>query len=197
MASENAINKLMTTTSLKYYEYVNIMIKNGLPFAIETYDISINNNDESIFPTMEKIVMYLHKLFNEVLKYRKLPQKALDNMKAKGITPKKQAIEQLLVFITFDANNVYYAISIPKKLSNITSNEGINKLMETFNNYAIETDNVNTEFETIQIYGKVVDEFPLKHRDVIKQHFINKMSEFGLYTAEDSDDDGEYNLNDF
>ena len=180
-----SFDKVTKTVGQKFTEYTNTMIKNGNQFSIECYDISITENEETVYMDSVGINEYLHQLFNQTLKYKQLPERALENMRKKGIEPKKQPIELLLIFITIDKNNIYFGVSVPD-----TMDINVDSLMEGLE-YTQEEG-----YKTTQLYGSMDCEFPLKDRDVVKTNFFNKIKSFGLYQEEEEDDEMEFNLND-
>lgn len=183
-----SFDKITKTVGQKFTEYSNTMIKNGNSFSVECYDIAITENDETIYMDSVGINEYIHQLFNQKFKFKQLPERALENMRKKGIEPKKQPIELLLIFITIDKNNIYFGVSIPH-----TMDISIDRLMEGLT-YTQEEHSEG--FQTTQLYGSILCEFPLKDRDVLKTNFFNKIKSFGLYQEEEEDDEMEFNLND-
>lgn len=184
-----SLDKIKKTVPAQFIEYTNTMIKNGNLFSINSYDISYQTNDETIYMNNDEMIDFLQNLFNEKIKYKQLPEKALENMRKKGIKPKKQPIEMLLVFITCTKNDVYYYVSIPDNLyiniDSLMNGLKYKKVNSTKNTYTRE-----------QLYGSVKCEFPLKYKDTIQQSFFTKFREIGLYQDDDSDDEMEFNLND-
>lgn len=184
-----SLDKIKKTVPSQFIEYTNTMIKNGNLFSINSYDISYQTNDETIYMNDDEMIEFLQNLFNEKINYKQLPEKAIENMRKKGIEPKKQPIEMLLIFITCTKNDVYYYVSIPDNLY-----VDINKLMEDLDYQIVES--TKDTFPRQQFYGSVKCEFPLKYKDTVQQSFFTKFREIGLYQDDDSDDEMEFNLND-
>lgn len=177
-------NKIFKSTTQQFKELINIMIKNENIFCIFNTDINYNENLTIYTPSNEELYNYLTTIYTSNFKYKELPFAALENMKKKGIQPKKQASELILIFITGSNTHVHYSLSIPKNL-----NININEFM-----YNLSFDIINDNDKSIVIYGSKECDTPFKEKDNVQQYFIKKLSENGFYNEDDSDDD---ELNDF
>ena len=90
-------------------EHINKIIKNEGKFCCMSKDISIvipdKSEDAEPTDTLTKYLpteegnLWIRSLFLETLKSKELNSKALEQMKAKGITPKPQPLDILLIII--------------------------------------------------------------------------------------------------
>jgi len=105
------------------------------------------------------------------LAFKQLPQKALEEMAKKGLSPKKQPIEILLFIIVPCSDSVIVAIN------NIDNMIDINKFGEF-----IECDNINNNI----VIRKTDSQ--LKLADTINRHVFNYLKNVGIYVDNTEDD---------
>lgn len=183
----SSFTKVFKTTTQKFKEYCNIMIKNDSPFSVYNTEISTNQNDELIYPTNDELTEYLSTVYQKDFKVKQLPEKALENMRKKGITPKKQPAELILIFISANTTNVHYSISIP---------HSFNDKIDDYERFMGDLSFTKVDGDTTVLYGNKVCEFPIKEKDAVQSMFFESLKEFGIYEDDESDDEMEFNLND-
>jgi hypothetical protein len=172
------MDKILKSASQKVKEFANIMISNDNVFSCMVIDLQLEGN----YLEDDIIMNWLHNLYQIELKYKPLPEIALKNMIAKGIQPKKQPIENILITITNNNRFVFVGISIPKEYEHF-----IDKFVDVLPNYYT-LDNC--------FYSIYEDEFPLKERDNISRIYFNLLKELNLY-KEDNDDEIKNYLEEF
>jgi len=165
-------DKVLKTASLKVKEFANTMISNGNDFSCMIVDLSLPDGS---YLDNDTIKNWLVKLYTSDLKYKQLPERALENMKKKGLTPKKQPIENILITITSNDTCVFVGVSIPEKYY-----DHKNIIVSSLPYY----DDIDKAF-LISVFDH---NEPLKYRDVILQNMFNSIKQCGLYKEEDEED---------
>ena len=121
--NDSLFNKEKKKCEAEIKEQINKIIKNNGNFCCMSKDISIIIPDKSeeaepsdtltkYLPT-EEGNKWIRLLFLETLKSKELNVKALEQMKAKGITPKPQPLDILLIIIIPAEKSIKIGISIP------------------------------------------------------------------------------------
>ena len=172
-------------------EQINKIIKNEGQFCCMSKDISIviPDKSEEAEPTdtltkylpPEEGKQYIRNLFLEVLKSKELNPKALEQMKAKGITPKPQPMDILLIIIVPSEKSINVGISLPPtmKLDLVTFCE--HSLLEI--NYNLELHNDKLGFITYPT------DFELKEIDNAISLFFKQLKIEGIYIDDEPDED--------
>jgi hypothetical protein len=172
-------------------EQINKIIKNEGHFCCMSKDISIiiPDKSEEAEPT-DTLTKYLpiedgnkmmSNLFLEVLKSKELNPKALEQMKAKGITPKPQPMDILLIIVIPSEKTIKIGISIPKTMDlDITS--FCSKSLVNIN-YNIELVNDKLAFIDYKT------EFELKEIDNAIRLFFNQLKVEGIYSDDEPDEE--------
>lgn len=166
-------SKLLKNASQKVKEFANMMIKNGNEFTCMICDLTLPDGS---YLDNDIIKKWLENLYINELKYKELPAKALENMRKKGIEPKKQPIENILIVITSNIDSIYVGISVPDKYKHFE--DIFFKDLPVY--YGI------TENAVISIFNS---ESPLKERDNVLQNMFNNIKKCGLYLEEDEDEE--------
>ena len=146
------------------------MIGNGYCFSCFTLDIAksyTEKNQETeelesvtVFPSTTDISLWLTGLFAVELKYTPLSEKALEGLKKKGLTPKKQPIEILNIIICNSSTDV---IILQHDPHNIFSDEGSKlKVIPAIN--------------------------PFTEKDIIMQTYFDNLKQKGIYKVEEDDE---------
>ena len=120
-------------------------------------------------------------LFLEVLKSKELNPKALEQMKAKGIEPKPQAMDMLLIIVIPCEKTIKIGISIPKTMD---------LDMNTFCSKSLGDINYNIEFVNDKLaFINYKTEFELKEIDNALRLFFNQLKVEGIYVDDEPDED--------
>lgn len=146
----------------------NLMISNKMPFSCYVSDVTL--------PT-DKITEMFERLGKKELALKQLPQKALENMKKKGITPKMQAGEIVNIIIICDDDSVHISIYQPKN-----GTFDVNKAFEHVSS-TVGLLNVNDTTAILKT------EYPLKVRDDVQRAFFDHLRNIELYVDDESDDE--------
>lgn len=146
------------------------MIGNGFNFSCFTVDIEKSYTEknpeteemESVtaYPSTTDISQWLTTLFTLELNYKPMSEKALEGLKKKGLTPKKQAVEILNIIICNSSTDV---IVLQHDPYNIFSEEGSKvKVIPALN--------------------------PFTERDIIMQGYFDELKRRGIYKVEEEED---------
>jgi hypothetical protein len=175
-------------------EHINKIIKNEGKFCCMSKDISIviPDKSEDADPTVtltkylprEDGSKWIRSLFLETLKSKELNPKALEQMKAKGITPKLQPLDILLIIIIPADKSIKIGVSVPLTMEldllsfckkSLTSDKHIS--------YTIEIQNDKLMFI------EYPTEFELKEIDNAMSLFFKQLKVEGIYIDDEPDEE--------
>lgn len=159
---------------------VNIMKKVSHTYMKESDDMDNayvrTTEDSTVYPEANDVQKWLIETIKKITEFKPLNPQAIENMKKKGIEPKKQAGEILLFLIVCSRTNIHVAIYSPNDMNII---EFINSTLG--------------RQESLEIEGKYgfvnfTDPSPIKKRDDVLQLFFTKLKEMGIYVVEKDDE---------
>jgi len=175
-------------------EQINKILKHNGSFVCMSKDISIviPDKSEEAEPTdtltkylpSEEGDKWIRSLFLDTLKSKELNPKALEQMKAKGITPKPQAMDILLIIIIPAEKSIKIGVSAPPTMDldllsfckkSLTNNKHITYTIEVYNDKLVFID-YPTEFE-------------LKEIDNAMTLFFKQLKVEGIYIDDESDEE--------
>jgi hypothetical protein len=175
-------------------EQINKIIKNDGTFCCMTKDISIvipdKSEDAEPNDTLTKYLpndegnQWIRLLFLETLKSKELNSKALEQMKAKGITPKPQPMDILLIIIIPAEKSIKIGISVPSTME---------LDLISFCNKSL-TKDTPISYTTDMHHDKLVfidysTEFELKEIDNALSLFFKQLKAEGIYIDDEPDED--------
>ena len=163
----------------------NTMISNEYPFCCMKLDTTIIENESIIYPPDKMNYDYLKNLFSVELKSKPLPQKALDEMKKKGIEPKKQPIDLLLFIIIPTENNILIGINCPSEI-NFSIDDYVERTIEPYGNIN-NSMNKSCNKENYCLFEFHHDS-PFKEAEVVLQNTFNELKRVGLYKDPDDEE---------
>jgi len=175
-------------------EQINKIIKNDGKFCCMSKDISIvipdKSEDAEPTDTLTKYLpseegnKWIRTLFLETLKSKELNPKALEQMKAKGITPKPQPMDILLIIIIPAEKSIKIGISVPSTMELNLLNFCKNSLSnDTHISYTIEVYNDKLMFI------EYPTEFELKEIDNTMSLFFKQLKVEGIYIDDEPDEE--------
>lgn len=170
------------------------MIKNDQAFCCQTLDLNIPTEDGITMPDVPQTKSFMEDLFGKTLKFKAPNPKALENMKAKGITPKKQAAELLLAMIVASNEKVHIGFSVPMEFHSPDFDlvVFVKSAFSTTENLEIEVQNEGT-----LVFVDLTAEFPLKERDNVSRMIFEELKKKKIYQPEpDSDDEDQLTFDD-
>ena len=172
--------KVFTKSTSDVRSLANTMISNGNNFCSIILDVGMKDtitNDEgdkediTIYPSQDDAINGVNMMLTKDLAIKQLPQKALDEMAKKGLSPKKQPIE-ILLFIIVPCND-----SVIVKVNNINDMIDINTFAD-FIECNIISDNVVAQ----------KTDSSLKIADSISRQIFNYLKNVGIYVDNTEDD---------
>jgi hypothetical protein len=175
-------------------ENINKIIKNDGKFCCMSKDISIvipdKSEDAEPTDTLTKYLPteegnnWIRSLFLETLKTKELNPKALEQMKAKGITPKPQPLDILLIIIIPAEKSIKIGVSVPVTMEldllrfckkSLTSDIPILYTIEVYSDKLM-----FIEYPT---------EFELKEIDNALSLFFKQLKSEGIYIDDEPDEE--------
>jgi hypothetical protein len=172
--------KVFTKSAGDVRSLANTMISNCNNFCSIILDVGVKDNitndegereDITIYPSQDEAICSVNMMLSKDLAIKPLPQKALDEMAKKGLTPKKQPIE-ILLFIIVPCYD-----SVIVRVNNINDMIDMNKFAE-FIECNIISDNVVAQ----------KTDSSLKVADSISRQIFNYLKNVGIYVDNTEDD---------
>ena len=175
-------NKTITTFSRGLIGYAGTMIGNGCNFAFQSLSLEDVTSDQK----SQINDFMLNETFKKILRYKKLPPQAIENMKKKGIEPKKQPVEIILFIVIATNDDLIVNTFIPSEYNSMSSH------------FVPHDFDAVHEFDYGKLYQYTVEcEIPFKHVDEVRREIYEQLHEQGFIQDEESDDEDMLpNLND-
>ena len=191
---EKLFNKEKKKCESEIKEQINKIIKNDGKFCCMSKDISIiipdKSEDAEPNDTLTKYLpseegnQWIRTIFLETLKSKELNTKALEQMKAKGITPKPQPLDILLIIIIPAEKSIKIGISAPTTMDIDLLSFCKNTLsFDTHILYTIEIHNDKLMFI------EYPTEFELKEIDNAMSLFFKQLKVEGIYIDDEPDEE--------
>jgi hypothetical protein len=153
-----------------------------------TYQIDVKNEDEgtnekmTMYPSSDEINKWMEELFEVELKYKEPNPRALEEMKKKGIEPKKQPRDIFLLVVIPSISSINIGISLP-------NNNDINIDISKFITDALYGFNFNIDIKNSVGYITCPHLSPMKGRDEIMLLLFNQLKKDKIYIEEEDDDE--------
>ena len=192
--TDTLFNKEKKKCESEIKEHINKIIKNEGQFCCMSKDISIVIPDKSVeaeptdtltkyLPT-EEGNKFIRNLLLETLKSKELNSKALEQMKAKGITPKPQPLDILLIIIIPAEKSIKIGVSVPLIMEIDLLNFCKNSLLNDSNvSYTIEL------YSDKLMFIEYPTEFELKEIDNALSLFFKQLKVEGIYIDDEPDEE--------
>jgi hypothetical protein len=179
MSLETLFSKSSKAAIQEFKVGASQMISNGCNFSCQSLSISASNGEETVFPDSEYVKNWVQNLLKNELKSKPLNPKALEEMAKKGITPKKQPNEIILIVIVPSNTEIHIGLSIPQMDLNI----------EQFLNCVL-SQYTNPKFVFDGNFAFVDIEHPesLKERDVVLRSFFSELKLRKIYVDDEEDE---------
>ena len=157
------------------------MISNQCVFSCQCLNITAisNNGEDTLYPHSSDLTKWIKNLLQNEVKSKPLNPKALEEMAKKGIKPKMQPSEIILVAIIPSLTHIHVGVSVPENAP-IEAKDFINSALEKY--YS------SSEFEGSYAFMNIPHTEALKERDAVLQCFFNELKMRKIY-IEDNDDD--------
>lgn len=181
MSFSTDFSKSFKAISQDFKATANQMISNNCPFSIQSHTMSTTQNDEIIFPNSDDLSNWMKNFMEVELKPKPLNAKALEEMAKKGIQPKKQITDIILVCIIPSNTHIHVGVSIP-----ITSDMFVKNFVS---NSLCSYDKVEYTENGNYGYATICHPDSLKERDSVMRHFFTELKKRNIYIEEEEDDE--------
>ena len=180
-----SFEKAFSSAVQKVKSSASQMITNGMNFSCQIIDIAIPNpsdSDETIYPNGTEVMNWFDSLFSNELKFKPTNEKALEQMKKKGITPKKQPCEIVLIIIVPSGDSMIIAVSFPENYPiNLTKFVDETMKSQHFSYDVVLKNNI--------AYVSYKCDSPLKEKDNASRMFFSQLKKDRIYIENDDSDD--------
>ena len=197
-----AFDKQFKKASQTIKSRIQTMITEGSAFCCLNTNIFIEINDTSpeaesgdkltLYSEKAKLSKWFHNLFLEELKNKVLNPMALEQMRLKGIEPKKQPRDIILIIVVPSDKRVHIGISIPdvEEYNNFNLKEFISNALKPINSYNMyfdDSDKINNENKLAFVEYSTDSE--VKEIDNTITMFFNQLKKDSIYKDDESDDE--------
>jgi len=135
--------------------------------------------DFTVYPLAEDINKWLEKSIKSITEIKPLNQRAIDNMKKQGITPKKQAGELLLFLVVPSKTEIHIGIYAPVSYFNI----------DNFMKDALKDITFDIRIDNNYGFVNYKNDSPLKEKDNTIRYIFNQLKIAGIYVDNTVDDE--------
>ena len=182
MSFEQTFSKSSKGAIADFKATAQVMISNGSTFSVQCLDISAVADDSTIYPNHIDLSSWTQNLLINETKSKQLPQKALEEMARKGLSPKKQINELILVAITPSMSHIHVGVSIPSHMSDmLNGKEFVSSALEVYLH-----DDIKVMDD--KAFVDIVHSEPLKERDNVLRCFFAELKKRKIYIEEEDDD---------
>jgi hypothetical protein len=181
MTFSTDFSKSLKAISQDFKATANQMITNCCTFSIQSHTVSATKDDETIFPNAEDLSNWMKNFMEVELKPKPLNQKALEEMAKKGIQPKKQITDIILVCIIPSNTHIHVAVYVPSS-SEMPVKDFVSNSLSSYNGVEY-TENQN------YAYAWIPHPDSLKERDTVMRYFFTELKKRNIYVEEEEDDE--------
>jgi len=148
--------------------------------------------DTMVFPTNEELTIWMWNLFEKDLATKALPAKALENMKKRGISPKKPPGEILNIIVAASNTTNLILVHHPGKDALGIDLDVGQLIEEVMDGTSFEMNHTATDYVVVVEYDEGSDQSPYKERDVILRNFFTALKKTSIYPVEsDSEEESD------
>lgn len=179
-----SIQKLLQGACRKAKSTAQTIISNDINFCCQVMDdITVSNDDDTLYPSNEDMDVWYKDLFTNEFKLKVLPPKAIENMKNRGISIKKQPAEIMNFVVGTNKDRVYVGIMLP--------DECLHKVDDLIKGF-MGNDKYNfNNYEKYSVLSYEV-ESPLKEKDNCQRRIFEHLKVIGVSDQNDESDDDVY-----
>ena len=173
--------KIFKTASQNVKTTASRMIKEDSNFCCQMADLKISNGDSMAYPTNVEVDEWFNKLFSKDLKPKPLNEKALAAMAKKGIVPKKQPGEILLIVVAGSETHVHVGASVPEDMD-LDIKEFVSSFLPN-----------KSELVTVDNYvvASYKHMFPFKEIDNLQRLVFEELKKKNIYVEDEYSSDDE------
>jgi hypothetical protein len=182
MSFESTFSKSIKSSTQEFKATAQQMISNGCNFSCQCLNISATSGEESVYPESTDVSVWIKNFIQNETKTKPLNPKALEEMAKKGVKPKKQISEIILVAIVPSVDTVHVGILMPESFHTITS-------VKDFVLHALSEYEYKAEYVDNYVFIDIVHPDSLKERDVVLRFFFAELKRLKIYVEDDEDDE--------
>ena len=184
MSFNTDFSKSLKSIPQDFKSTCNQMITNGCAFSCQCHTISTIKDDETIFPNADDVSTWMKNFMEVELKPKPLNQKALEEMAKKGIQPKKQVTDIILVCIIPSNTHIHVSVSVP---STLISTYEMN--VEDFVKSAVSKYEFKYETNNNICYVTIQHDESLKERDNVLRCFCDELKKRKIYVEDEEEEE--------
>lgn len=162
---------------------INQNIKNDNPFFIKTYVSETSDAEDTRMKEIAESSVEVITFMEETLQPKVLNEKALENMRKKGITPKKQAGEVPVFIITACCNGILMAVNIPSE--NSFKYDSLSGIIDKYHFELRAVGNLKGR-SVCYLECPTLESFKVK--DEVQQDCFNLLKELKIYIPDEEED---------
>ena len=184
MSFNTDFSKSLKSIPQDFKSTCNQMITNGCTFSCQCHTISTIKDDETIFPNSDDVSKWMENFMEVELKPKPLNPKALEEMAKKGIQPKKQVTDIILVCIIPSNTHVHVSVSIPLTSTyEMNVEEFVKSSLSKYQSHSQYEINKNIAYVTIQHNES------LKERDNVLRCFFDELKKRKIYVEDEEEEE--------
>ncbi len=189
MSFDTIFGKSAKSAVLEFKTMAQQMISNGCNFSCQCLNISTIQDESTVYPDAKDLDMWVQNLLIEETKSKPLNPKAVEEMKKKGLTPKKQISELILVAIIPSATHIHVGISIPPSMI-----EDIPINPKDFVSNALDSYEFDLNVKDSFTFASIVHPESLKERDTVLRYFFAELKRLKIYVEDEEEDEINFTL---
>ncbi len=182
MSFETQFGKVCKSAIQDFKSTAQTMISNGNTFSCQCINISAPGDDTTIYPDPTDLSKWMKTFITTEMKSKPLNPKALEEMAKKGLQPKKQPDDIILVGIAPSLSQVHIAVGIPESMKEFVNAEDF--LVKALSKYSFNCDTDNR-----YAFANIEHPEALKERDNILRCFFDELKKRNIYVDNEEDDE--------
>jgi hypothetical protein len=182
MSFESTFSKSIKGITQEFKATAQQMISNGCNFSCQCLNISATNGEETVYPNSVDVTPWMKNFIQNETKTKPLNPKALEEMAKKGVKPKKQISEIILIAIVPSVDTIHIGILMPESFHTITS-------LQDFVSHSLSQYEYKTEFIDNYAFIDIIHSDSLKERDTVLRFFFAELKRLKIYVEDEEDDE--------
>ncbi len=179
MSFESVFGKAAKTTIQEFKMTAQQMISNGCEFSCQCLNIVAVSGEDTLYPESKDLSEWVQNLLKNELKSKPLNPKALEEMAKKGVKPKKQPNEIILVAIIPSLTHIHIGVSVPDN-SPVAADDFISSALQKYYN--------SYESDGKYAFMNIEHSEALKERDNVLRCFFEELKKRKIYVEEDEEE---------
>ncbi len=184
MSFDTRFGKVCKTAIQEFKITAQTMISNGNSFSCQCMNIFVPGEDTTVYPEPADLAKWTKTFLITEMKSKPLNPKALEEMAKKGLQPKKQPDDIILVAITPSINQIHIGVSVPDSMKEqLDSAEFLNSALSKYTGFNCE------KVDDRYAFANIEHSEALKERDTVLRYFFDELKKRKIYIEEDEDDE--------